>query len=227
MSHPLHDLKERIIYHHDGLMVLNKPPDMPSTGRNLDDQDCLQWHLMHYMNDMVWAIHQLDADTSGLNLFCTDKQLITIYKTALSHKHSIKEYLAICRGNPSWNEHTIEAPIGKIDEYNMGVCTQGKSAKTSFTIIDRNSEASLMRVHIETGRTHQIRIHAAHLGHPLIGEEWYCNPPCTKHPRQALHAHKLHLQELPDNKPSQFTVGLPADLVEALHRFGLSYHKYE
>ena len=221
MSHPLNDLAERILYQQADLLVVNKPPDMPSTGRNLDDEDCLQWHLMRHLNTMVWAIHQLDADTSGLNLFCTNKKLIPVYKAALGNEGSSKEYLAIIDGSPSWDHYTIEASIGKIDQNNMGICGTGKYAKTSFTVIDRGIDATATHVRIWTGRTHQIRIHAAHLGYPLIGEEWYRQPPCTKHPRQALHAWHLHLHGLPDKQTYSWHAPLSEDLQQLCHQLSL------
>lgn len=187
------DLEQRILYEKDGLLVVDKPYNLPSTGRSLDDDDCLQFWLMQRHGGMVWAIHQLDADTSGVNIFVTEKRLVKIYKSSLEKENSSKTYLAIVRGNPSWDQCEEFGAIGKVDERSLGIHPDGKSAHSKFTVLERNENFALLKVNIFTGRTHQIRIHLSHLGHPLVGEEWYCQPPCQKHIRQALHCHKIEL----------------------------------
>ncbi len=205
------DLEARIIYEQDGLIVVDKPHDLPSTGRTLDDDDCLQFWLIKRHGGMVWAIHQLDADTSGVNLFTTDKKLVPIYKKALELKNSEKTYLAIIKGNPNWTTIEEFSPLGKVDDRSLGVIATGKSAHSKFTVLDRNTDYALLKVNIYTGRTHQIRIHLAHLGFPLVGEEWYTQPPCKIHPRQALHCYQINLPKV----DKVFTAPLASDL-EAL-----------
>ncbi len=206
------DLEARIIYEQDGLIVVNKPHDLPSTGRSLDDDDCLQFWLIKRHGDMVWAIHQLDADTSGVNLFTTEKALVPIYKKALEKNNSEKTYLAVVKGNPDWTTIESQSPIGKVDERSLGVIESGKTAHSKFTVLDRNEDYALLKINIFTGRTHQIRIHLAHLGYPLVGEEWYTNPPCKIHPRQALHCYQINLPMV----EKTFTAELAPDLVELL-----------
>ncbi|WP_158527414.1 RluA family pseudouridine synthase [Pelagibaculum spongiae] len=190
------DLEARIIYQKNGLLVVDKPFNIPTSGRSLDDDDCLQYWLMQRHGTMVWAVHQLDADTSGVNLFVTEKRLVSIYKKALEDHNSVKEYLAIVHGNPTWNQCEEFGAIGKIDQRSLGITPDGKSAHSQFTVTKKGPEHSLVTVNIFTGRTHQIRIHLSHLGHPIVGEEWYCNPPCNRHPRQALHCHMVHLPQM-------------------------------
>ena len=201
-------LEDRIIFQQDGLIVVNKPADLPSTGRTLEDDDCLQYQLMQAEERMVWAIHQLDADTSGVNLFTTQKELVPKYKEALQQQHATKTYLAIVHGNPSWDEINETSPIGKVDARSLGVLATGKTAHSKFTVLSRSENYTLLKVNIYSGRTHQIRIHLSHLGFPLVGEEWYRNPPCTKHPRQALHCYEINLLTLNQT----FTAPFPPDL---------------
>ena len=190
------DLQQRILLEQDGLLVVDKPFNIPTSGRALDDDDCLQYWLMQRHGDMVWAVHQLDADTSGVNIFVTEKKLVGKYKKALESVDAVKQYLALVHGQPDWQSCEEQARIGKIDQRSLGVTADGKTAHSKFKVIAQGQAHALLEVEIITGRTHQIRIHAQHLGHPLVGEEWYCQPPCTEHPRQALHCHKIYLPQL-------------------------------
>jgi 23S rRNA pseudouridine1911/1915/1917 synthase len=202
------DLEERIIYEDNNLLVVNKPYDTPSTGQSLQDHDCLQFWLMKRQGCMVWAIHQLDADTTGVNIFVKEKRLVPIYKESLEKTNSNKEYLAIIHGSPSWDSHDEFGPIGKINERELGVTPSGKIAHSKFTIQSRTQKYALVRVNIYTGRTHQIRIHLSHLGHPVIGDDWYCKPRCNLHLRQALHCQSIDLHKTGE----LFTAPLPGDL---------------
>jgi RluA family pseudouridine synthase len=208
----IRDLEDRIIFEDDKLLVVNKPFDIPSTGRNLEDDDCLQYWLIKRQDAMVWAVHQLDADTTGVNIFVKEKVLVSRYKKSLEKLNSTKEYFAIVHGVPKWNEHEEFSPIGKIDERSLGVHPDGKSAHSKFSVLKKGENHTLLKVQIFSGRTHQIRIHLSHLGHPIVGDDWYIKPPCKEHIRQALHCHKIHLLELEEI----YTAALPKDLEELL-----------
>ncbi|MBT3983207.1 MAG: RluA family pseudouridine synthase [Bacteriovoracaceae bacterium] len=212
------DLEQRIIYENENVLVVNKPYNLPSTGRSLDDDDCLQFWLIKRHGGMVWAIHQLDADTSGVNIFVTEKKLVSIYKKSLEKMNANKEYLVIVHGVPDWNECEEFGPIGKIDDHSLGIHPEGKSAHSKFTVIKRGENHTFLKAQIFTGRTHQIRIHLSHLGHPVVGDDWYCKPPCQEHIRQALHCHKIHL--LSSNE--LFTAPLPLDLEELIVKFNIN-----
>ena len=208
------DIQSRIVYDQDGLLVLNKPYNIPTSGRNLDDDDCLQYWLIKHIGQMVWVIHQIDADTTGLNLFVREKRLVKQYHDLLGE--SSKTYLAIVHGSVDWQSIDVQEPIGKIDERNMGITEKGKSAHRRFTCLNKNDNYSLIQAEIFTGRTHQIRIHANHLGHPLVGEEWYRKPACTLHPRQALHAWKVSSNQL------NLTAPLAKDFIELMEKLNLT-----
>lgn len=215
---PFGDLESRILYEKSGLLVINKPHDIPTSGKSLDDDDALQFWLMQRHGGMVWAVHQLDADTTGVNLFVTKKKLVAIYQKALADSASEKRYLAIVHGIPQWSEVICREPIGKVDDRSMGISAQGKSAESSFRLLSKSNEFSLIEAHIKTGRTHQIRIHLSHLGLPLVGEEWYRNPPCLAHPRQALHACEIRL----NSTEQVFQAPLAEDFIELADRLALS-----
>ncbi|MFK7895253.1 MAG: RluA family pseudouridine synthase [Myxococcota bacterium] len=219
------ELEARSLYRKGGLWVLNKPYDLPTSGRSLADPDCLQAQLIEQHGDMVWAVHQLDADTTGLNLFVTEKRLVHVFKQRMTWPLCVKTYLAVLHGIPDRDEIHQEAPIGDHPEdarRGLGVNPNGRSASTHFEIVDRGKDVCLARVRIETGRTHQIRIHAADMGHPLVGEEWYREPACSLHPRQALHAHCLSFRDGRDeDEPREFEAPIPEDLLDLCDGLGL------
>jgi 23S rRNA-/tRNA-specific pseudouridylate synthase len=209
------DLDRRILWEDCGVLAVNKPPDMPTSGRNLDDDDCLQYWLMQRHGGMVWAVHQLDADTSGVNLFVTERRLVAVMKSQMAKESAQKRYLALVRGHPDWEEQALKAPIGPVDERSLGICEDGKPAHSLFTVRAKGDGATLVEARIFTGRTHQIRIHLAHLGHPVLGEEWYVRPACLAHPRQALHAWKMQLDDL------DLEVPVPQDLRKLMAEWGI------
>lgn len=195
---PIPDLESRILFEDSELLVFNKPPNIPSTGKNLDDPDAVQFWLMQRAQGMIWSLHQLDADTSGVNIFIKDKKKVHPYKEQLTSSKTLKKYFAFIHGCPTWNHLHEKSSIGYIQHNHLGVTENGKSAHSEFRVLESQKEISLVEVTLYTGRTHQIRIHLSHLGHPLIGEEWYIHKPCKKHPRQALHAHCLHFDDGPN-----------------------------
>lgn len=210
------DLDARIIYQGEGLLVVNKPYNIPTSGRTLDDDDALQYWLMQRQGDKVWAVHQLDADTTGVNLFVTRKQLVATMQQALSA--SVKTYLAVVHGEPSWDKQVCRAAIGEVDARSLGVTEHGRTAHSEFTVLAKAAGFALLKAQIFTGRTHQIRIHLAHLGHALVGEEWYRSTPCHLHPRQALHAHSVSIYQ-PDQRT--FVAPLAPDLQQLCQRLNL------
>lgn len=206
------DVSKLILYDADGVIVCNKPPGLPSTGRSLDDPDCLQSKLIAHCRRMVWAVHQLDADTSGLNVFVRRSSLVAPWQSRLRWPNARKQYLAAVHGSVSSSLQQIDAPLGPLDATGrqLGVTPRGKPATTELEVVDHNANFSLLRVTLHTGRTHQIRIHLAHVGHPLVGEEWYRTPPCTLHRRQALHAWRLDFNDALE--PPELCAPVPDDL---------------
>ena len=202
---------------------MNKPYDWSTTGLKLDDEDCVQHYLMKYHGGMVWAIHQLDADTSGLCLFTVNKKWVSLVKKILESEKTRKEYLAIVKGEPEWDHREVRASIGMVDERSLGVVSEGgKSARSAFDVIDRRGGFSVVRARIYTGRTHQIRIHLSHLGFPLVGEEWYVETPCEIHHRQALHAYRLTFEKNDTLQDESLLAPVSADLIQLGERLGLN-----
>ncbi len=223
------ELERRILLEAGPLLAVDKPPDLPTSGRALDDPDCLQAALLERAarrgGGFVWAVHQLDADTSGVNLFTTERALVEPLKRALGDPGAHKRYLALVHGEPAFEALSCCAPIGELRPGHLGVTPSGKRALSTFQVLARAPGCAALAVRILTGRTHQIRIHLQALGHPLVGEGWYRDPPCTRHPRQALHAAELVLPALPGipGTPCRIEAPLARDLEALQAELGLTW----
>ena len=164
-------------------------------------------------------VHRLDKDTSGLIVAAKTDRGRGALVAQWADKSVEKTYLALVSGVVEENEATIDAPIGRDpkNRQRMGVARGGRPAVTHFRVLERFRDATLLEVQIETGRTHQIRVHLAFIGHPVVGDAVYGRqrPTDPNVDRQFLHAAALAL-DLPDGRRVRWTSPLPADLEAAL-----------
>lgn len=217
------DIRQHILHEDAEVIILNKPPDLPSTGRTLDDTNCAQWLLMCYARRQVWAVHQLDANTSGVLVFVRRKSAVQVWHARIKPPLGQKTYLAVCHNAPSADAPTadaltIDAPLGW-EGGKYGVHASGKPSLTRARLLSTTPDrrASLLAVELMTGRTHQVRVHLAHVGLPLYGESLYA--PCAEHPRHALHAARIRFEDGPVR--GAFCAPFPDDLQALCDRLGL------
>jgi 23S rRNA pseudouridine1911/1915/1917 synthase len=203
------DIPLDVLYEDDQLLIINKPVGLvvhPAPGHA--DGTLVNALLAHCDNlagiggvQRPGIVHRLDKDTSGaLAIAKTDlahQQLQAQFKT----KTARREYLAVVYGAPTQATGTIDAPIGRhpIDRKKMAVVPEekgGRRAVTHWQVEERLGNYTLMRFQLETGRTHQIRVHSAHIGYPVVGDPVYSSGRTVgvNLPGQALHAWKLRLQ---------------------------------
>ena len=162
------------------------------------------------------VVHRLDKDTSGLILLAKNDGAYRSLQQQFKSRAISKTYLAIAEGHPPTKTGKIEAPIGRDlkNRKRMAVVTAGKgrSAVTTYRMLEAFQDACLLEIHPETGRTHQIRVHLAFLGCPVAGDRVYGRRrPTVQAPRQMLHAWRLRLVLPGESEPREFEAPLPAD----------------
>lgn len=167
-------------------------------------------------------VHRLDAGTSGLMVVAKSESAYSALKDAFRERTVDKVYHAIAQGHPDPLRGTIDAPIGRHPrhDWKFAVTAGGKDSVTHYEVIEAFPAASLVEVHLETGRTHQIRVHFNAVGHPLAGDTMYSADPRLAErlglTRQWLHAHRLGFAHPADGRYVSFESPYPADLQHAL-----------
>ena len=179
-------------------------------------------------------VHRLDKDTSGLMVVARSRPAMDALVRMIAAREVSRQYLAIgLRGWPGPREREVAAPVGRdpANRLRMAVVDlgrqPGKPARTTFECLDQNAQACLVRCTLHTGRTHQIRVHMAHIGHPLMGDTLYGGPPLAGLQRQALHAWRLAFTHPFTSAAMAWTAALPAELQQALDALGLRYNGEE
>jgi RluA family pseudouridine synthase len=140
------------------------------------------------MNEPARVIHRLDIGTSGVMFFPKSKPAATHISALLKGSKVEKIYWAVVAGNPVDEAWTVNAPIDRLSKFRYGVASTGREAATSFRVVARGNGAALVEARPLTGRTHQIRVHLAHLGFPVIGDQAYGGPPAS---RMMLHCRSM------------------------------------
>ncbi len=177
-------------------------------------------------------VHRLDKDTSGLMVVARTRQAMDALVAQIAAREVHRQYLALAHKNWSGpSPRTLEAAIGRdpANRLRMAVVDlghqSGKTAATTFELLAQGERCCLVQCTLHTGRTHQIRVHMAHLGHPLLGDAVYGGSPLGGMSRQALHAWRLAFEHPITGEPINLTAALPADMAQALQNLGLSYNQ--
>ncbi len=208
-----------VIYVDSFILVANKPAGLATIpGGWEDDSDSLV-KTLETDYGRLWIVHRLDKVTSGLVVFARTAEVHRSLSIQFEH-HAIKKvYHAIVVGSPAWDEHTARHPL----RINVGHShrtvvdnSQGKPSETTFKVLERFNGYALLAAIPATGRTHQVRVHAYALGHPLLGDTLYSAPETDLILRPALHA--LSLEFNLDNQPRNFSAPYPTDFEQALKK---------
>lgn len=217
-----------ILYEDRDLLVVDKPADLcvhPSQGhRDSSLAGIVLWHYERWGEPMVFRpVNRLDRHTSGLMVVAKNAHA----QAQLARQHTqgsfFRTYLALANGRVSPGEGRIDAPIARAPGSILArqVDPAGAPAATRYTVLDASNEVSLVCVRPETGRTHQIRVHFASLGHPLLGDFLYGQEQPDLIGRTALHSWRLSFLQPVSGAPIHLEAPLPQDMARCIQQLGL------
>lgn len=208
-----------ILYTDDQILVIDKPAGIPVLPDGWEQDAPYLVKMLEEEFGKLWVVHRLDKGTSGVMIFARNAESHRALNTQFENHEAMKTYHAIVEGNPKWDEKVTKFPlranVGKkhrtaVDDKN------GKPAETHFRVIKRYQDAALVEAKPMTGRTHQIRVHAYALGHPLLGDVLYGASETDLTPRPALHAQSLTIEL--NGQRETFSAPYPGDFRATLER---------
>lgn len=207
-----------IVYEDEDLLIVNKPAKLPVHPSQGNHTHTLANGLAYYFQSQGDAftfrcMNRLDRDTTGLLIVAKHMLSAAILSVMISNREIHREYLAIASGETPLSG-TIIAPIARVHDSTIERCvdeTQGEYACTHYKRLSYQNGYSLVSLHLDTGRTHQIRVHMKYIGHPLPGDFLY-NPDYSVIDRQALHSHRLNFVHPITGERMEFVAELPEDM---------------
>jgi 23S rRNA pseudouridine1911/1915/1917 synthase len=225
-----------IVYQDEHLLVLNKPAGLvvhpaPGNWRGTLLNGLLALDDKAAQLPRAGIVHRLDKDTSGLMVVARSRPVMDALVRMIAAREVSRQYLALA--HKPWlgaSPREVDSPIGRDPRNRLRMAavdldrTPGKPARTTVELLDGNAQGCLVRCTLHTGRTHQIRVHMALLGHPLLADELYGGAPAAGLARQALHAFRLAFAHPVHARPLVFQAPLPADMAQALALWGLRYN---
>ncbi|HRX45681.1 MAG TPA: RluA family pseudouridine synthase [Acholeplasmataceae bacterium] len=213
------DLELDIIYEDDDLVVINKPQGLVVHPASSYHEPTLVHGLLHQIDELSsingvvrpGIVHRIDKDTSGLLVVAKNDKSHQFLSEELQAHLIKREYIALVYGDFKEEEGSIDAPIARHpkNRLKMAVVSQGKHAKTHFKVLERFGKYTLISCILETGRTHQIRVHMAYINHPVVGDPLYGPKDVIGTEGQFLHAQKLTFQHPTTKKEMSFEADLP------------------
>lgn len=217
-----------IVYEDLDLMIINKAPGIvvhPTKGHPIGT---LANALVYYMQEKdeqfkIRFVNRLDRDTSGLIIVAKNPYAQQELSKQMQEDKVEKFYLSVVKGVINEDEGTIDAPIGRPDpdDITRTVYDGGQPSVTHFKVLQRLNDATLIRLKLETGRTHQIRVHMKHIGYPLIGDTLYGYMDEELIKRQALHAETLVFYQPRTNEKIEVNTSMPLDMEELVAKLSV------
>jgi 23S rRNA pseudouridine1911/1915/1917 synthase len=217
-------LEPRIVHRDEAVVVVDKPPGLVVHPAGSHKGETLVEKLAGIAGgeeDRLGIVHRLDKDTSGLMVVARGEEAHRALSRQIKAREVTREYLALVEGALDSRSGTIDAPLGRDRRRRTRRAVRGsgeREARTHFEVIERLPADTLARARLETGRTHQIRVHFAAIGHPVAGDPEYGTAGRHGLERQFLHAARLAFAHPITGEELTFESPLPADLEEALAR---------
>ena len=225
----------QVVHEDDHLMVIDKPAGLvvhpaPGNWSGTLLNALLHHHAGARALPRAGIVHRLDKDTSGLMMVAKTPAAVDALVQAIGQRQVQREYLALAHGSWRGAERVeVQTDMGRDprNRLRMAVVPEGKGkwSQTDVTCLATNAQACWVHCRLHSGRTHQIRVHMAHLGHPLVSDATYGGRLVPGLDRQALHAWRLSLAHPHTGQPLQWTSAPPPDIVEALSQVGLGYNE--
>lgn len=217
-----------IIFEDDDLLILNKQKGLVVHPSESYPKGTLVNGLLNYTETLADAagehrpgiVHRLDKDTSGLLVVAKTNVAYKLLTEQFANRTVTRKYQTLVHGSLKHEQGTIDAPIGRHPKkrQQMAVISDGKQAITHFKVIERLANFTRIECQLETGRTHQIRVHLAHIGHPVVGDPIYCRKKRFNNNGQILHAFYLSFRHPITNERMSFKTNLPAYFKEVLQQ---------
>jgi 23S rRNA pseudouridine1911/1915/1917 synthase len=214
-----------VAYEDQHLLVIDKGPGLvvhPARGHREDTlAQLLAGSAAGGDPERAGIVHRLDRDTSGLLVVARSEEALRLLQQALAERLIEREYVALVQGRPAARTGTIDAPIGRDQRVRTRMAVGGshpREARTHFELDRAFEHSSLLRLRLETGRTHQIRVHLQAIGHPVAGDPEYGTAGLFGLERQFLHAARLAFDHPISGERVEVRSPLPADLQAALER---------
>jgi len=223
--HQAEDIPLEVVFEDATLIVLDKPAGLVVHPGSGNWRGTLLNALLRHAPALsavprAGIVHRLDKDTSGLMVVAKTPAAQTALVRQLQSRSVKREYLALAHGHVARGD-TIDAPIGRHPSRRtrMAVVARGRDAVTHYEVLERFAGTTLLRCRLETGRTHQIRVHLASIGHPLVGDPAYGRRrSAITFPRQALHAERLALTHPATKRERSWCAAPPADMQDLIAR---------
>ncbi|HWI81666.1 MAG TPA: RluA family pseudouridine synthase [Ramlibacter sp.] len=225
----------RVVFEDEHLLVIDKPPGLvvhpaPGNWSGTLLNGLLARDAGAALLPRAGIVHRLDKDTSGLMVVARTRATMDALVQRIAAREVTRQYVALA--HRPWRGpavRRVEAPIGRDprNRLRMAVVEGGKPAATTFECLQACDQGCWVQATLHTGRTHQIRVHMAHIGHPLVADELYGGAPIGGLQRQALHAWRLAFSHPVTAAPLEFQAPLPADLAAALAAWTLRYNGRE
>jgi tRNA pseudouridine32 synthase / 23S rRNA pseudouridine746 synthase len=211
--------KARIIHADDQILVVDKPAGLSVLPEGWEPGIPYLIQQLEAEFSRIWVVHRLDKVTSGVMVFALAADAHRELNRQFEKHEVRKKYHALCNGLPKWDEHTARHPL----RMNVGHShrtavdhSKGKPSVTQFKVLKRYESCGLLEAVPATGRTHQVRVHAYALGHPLVGDTLYSAPPTDLIARPALHALSLTFTHPETGQQMTFEAPYPDDFAQAI-----------
>jgi 23S rRNA pseudouridine1911/1915/1917 synthase len=224
-----------VVFEDEHLLVVNKPAGLvvhpaPGNWSGTMLNGLLYRDAKATLLPRAGIVHRLDKETTGLMVVARTRAAMDALVQRIAAREVTREYVALAHRHWAGGAvRRVQAPIGRDprNRLRMAVVEAGKPASTVFELLQNSQAGCWVRASLETGRTHQIRVHMAHIGHSLVADELYGGAPAAQLNRQALHAYRLAFQHPATGQMLEFHVPLPSDLFRALGLWGLRYNDSE